>query len=97
MPLYEFECKCGAIFEKFLKLELFEKEIKCTNCGGLAQLNIKPVKSKVFRKQHLDGVCTDNINYKPTVVGSKQEVVDAMNRFNDSEIASKQGKVVIAE
>lgn len=97
MPLYEFECKCGSIFEKFNKLEFFEKEVKCNQCGGFAQLNIKPVKSKVFQKQHLDGVCTDGLTYQPTIVGSKQEVVDAVNRFNDSEVASKEGKVVVVE
>lgn len=96
MPLYEFECKCGYIFEEFRKLELYEQEIKCKQCGGLAQLVLKPLRVKMFKTQELHGV---NIGkeYKPTIVRNKQDVVDAMNRFNDSEIASKQGKVTIAE
>ena len=94
MPLYEFECECGK-FTEFFKLKDFRRKITC-KCGREAKLIISPVKSKVFRTQHLHGVET-GLEETAHIVRNKQDVIDARNRYNDSQIATKQGKVSIME
>jgi putative FmdB family regulatory protein len=94
MPLYEFDCdNCKRQFDIFLKIKDYDKPQICELCdGSLTRLVSKP-KVKVFKAQHVHIV---DKNDKPTYVRNNSELKDAINRYNDSDLAIS-GKIAIGE
>jgi putative FmdB family regulatory protein len=89
MPIYEFKCiKCGRVQEYYLKPHEIKKKRRCDMCfGKLAQV------FSVFTPKTYNEDCVRDLQHEPVRIGRKQDITDAINRFNDSELASKQGKV----
>jgi len=96
MPIYEYRCKrCKNIFEKIQNINVVRFE-KCPECGGrcsrilsTSQLVTKPSTQIQSFKPH---EVTD-IGDKPVFVKNRQELKDALARHNDSEEASRVGKL----
>jgi len=92
MPLYEFKCRCcGLLFEKILKIDEFTDRFVCDECNDIAYLQISKSNFKVFESQYV----RDIQDKDPPYVRNRQELTDAINRFNDTELASKQGKLAV--
>ena len=59
---------------------------------------MSPVSSKIFKPQTVGATLTDKDgNDVNQFVRNKGELTDAINRFNDTERASKTGKVAVLE
>jgi len=92
MPIYEYKCtKCKHEFEVYEKVNDFSFH-SCPKCNGMTIRLLSAPVVKSFNPQSID-----DIQDKPVYVKNKQEVTDAVNKFNDSELASKQGKVRVYE
>jgi putative FmdB family regulatory protein len=90
MPLYDFRCKtCDFEFERIMSVH--DEYVKCPECNGLSFKAISKPNIKVFRPQFLEHLQHENVPY----VRNRQEVTDAINRYNDGELASKQGKLSV--
>ena len=95
MPLYDFKCdKCGKKVEDVLMpiYDNFGEEIKeyaCIKCGVKMRKLFPLAKAKkMFIPQQIDdGVFARNMS----------DVRDHIKRYNDSEQASKTGKIAILE
>lgn len=55
MPIYEYSCKCGAEFERYLPASQYLSEQKCT-CGSIAQKVIRTPPTGFVQKD----VCYDS-------------------------------------
>lgn len=51
MPLYDFECKCGKVTEKFLGIADLRDSVPCEDCGGEAIRVISLGHGGVFRDE----------------------------------------------
>ena len=92
MPIYEYRCtKCKHQFEVYEKINSDGWQ-NCPKCKGIGIRVLSAPVVKSFNPQSID-----DIQDKPVYVKNKQEVTDAVNKFNDSELASKQGKVRVYE
>ena len=92
MPIYEFKCcHCGTIFERITRSK--EDVSFCSNCGSK---KIKPMLS-IFKPKSFDAQMIKDIQHEPVYVRNRSELRDSINRFNDTELASVQGKVAIYE
>jgi putative FmdB family regulatory protein len=99
MPLYEYECpECGATLEKYFKVEEYKTQIKCYCCNGSMERIISKTSVKIFRSQFVGATLTDKDgNDVQQYVRNKQDLGDAIKRYNDTERASKTGKIAILE
>jgi len=89
MPIYEFKCtKCGKVFERIMPVYSYRNSGAICDCGDVALRQISAHRVRSFNPQFVE-----DIQDKPVYVRNKQELTDAVNKFNDSELASKQGKV----
>jgi putative FmdB family regulatory protein len=90
MPLYDFKCKsCDFGFEQVAKI--IDEYVYCPECDGLAFRQISKPNIHVFKAQVLENLQHENAPY----VRNRQELTDAINRYNDGELASKQGKAAV--
>ncbi len=99
MPIYEYECKsCGLIHEHYCNVSEFERERRCIFCEGIAKVILSLSSVHVFKPQVVGASLTgkDGEDINP-FVHNKQELTDAINKYNDTERASKTGKVAILE
>ena len=88
MPLYDYKCpSCDFVFERVGMID--EDRAKCPECDGLAKRQISRFNVHVFVSQHVRDIQDAN----PPYVRNRQELRDAVNRFNDTELASKQGRI----
>ena len=73
-----------------LTLGLIEDDIaECPECNDIAKRQISKFNFKMFPACHVTDIQHEN----PPYVRNWQELTDALNRFNDTELASKQGKL----
>ena len=90
MPIYEYECpRRGVLFERIQKID-DQLVVECPNkpCQGYPKKLISNGAVHVF-----DAQFCENIDHEPVYVRTKQDVVDAVNRHNDTELAQKQGRL----
>lgn len=88
MPLYEYKCNsCKHEFEQFGHVD--DKLTICPECGMTGTRQLSKPNVHVFVAQHVRDIQDSN----PPYVRNRQELTDAVNRFNDTELASKQGKI----
>ena len=93
MPLFDFRCTaCNNVTEHYLPLQNTDDPISCKICGSPKQKMLPFTYCRNFEAQ----VVTD-IGDKPVYVRNKQELTDAINRFNDSHLAHQHGKARIYE
>jgi putative FmdB family regulatory protein len=89
MPIYEFKCiKCGKKHEYFLKPFELKKKRRCESCFSKMAQVFSVFTPKTYRED-----CLRDLQHDPVRVGRKQDITDAINKFNDSEFASKHGRV----
>lgn len=65
MPIYNYKCKCGNIYEEIFDMSNIKKSIKCVNCGGIANLMPSSPALKVMgekRKEMLRAMTGREIN-----------------------------------
>jgi putative FmdB family regulatory protein len=96
MPIYEFECQvCKKKLELYLKVDECGQNLYCPECVQvkLTKIISKPI-VRSFKPQTLDII---DDNEKPMHASNKQELTDAINRYNDSKWANKSGKVAVLE
>ena len=92
MPIYDYSCKnCGNVFERFAKIG--EKVGPCPLCSS-EDITLVP---SVFRAKAWNPQFVRDIQDKPIFVRNRNELRDSINKFNDSELASIQGKVAVYE
>jgi len=99
MPLYEYKCeKCGLTHDRYCKIKESENQFICSFCGDFMRKVISPMNVRSFKPQFVGATLTDkdggDVNQ---YVRNKQELTDAINRYNDTERASKTGRVAILE
>ena len=58
MPIYEYECSCGKVFEKLESINSQEKTAPCPQCGATAKRKIS------VSSYHLTGSGFYNTDYK---------------------------------
>ncbi|MBQ3033940.1 MAG: zinc ribbon domain-containing protein [Deferribacterales bacterium] len=58
MPIYEYQCSCGNIFEKLESINSQDKEASCPKCGNTAKRKIS------LSSYHLTGSGFYNTDYK---------------------------------
>jgi|SRR3972149_7497390 len=98
MPIYEYKCNdCGILFERFYSLKEYDRIQKfyvviCNKCKGEATQQISKTFGRVFKGQRLT-----MLSEEAPYAGSMREVKDHINRYNDSELAQKQGRVALAD
>lgn len=100
MPLYEYICKdCKRIHSVVLKIDEWKDTAGCPFCGSITkQVISSPLVIRSFKPQVVGATLTsvdgDDVNQ---YVRNKQELTDAVNRYNDTERASRTGKVAVLE
>lgn len=99
MPLYEYLCEsCGKVHGELCKVSEWEKIKECPFCNGNSKQIISSVNISSFKSQIVGATLTDKDgNDVNQYVRNKGELTDAVNRYNDTERASKTGKVAILE
>lgn len=91
VPIYEYKCiVCEHEFENIDAIDA--KEPQCVDCGGDTYRMLSAHRPRSFDSQFVR-----DIQNEPVYVRNKQELTDAVNRFNDGELADKQGKVRVYE
>jgi putative FmdB family regulatory protein len=99
MPIYEYLCEnCGARQERFRKVSEYNNSVFCIHCGNKCKKLISKMNMKIFEPQVVGATITDESgNDINQFVRNKSELVDAINRYNDTSRASKTGKVALYE
>lgn len=99
MPLYEYECpKCGTTHNRIRAVEDCNAVTICPHCRCRMTKLFSVCSMKVFKSQFVGATTIDKDGNDVTpYVRNKQELTDAINRHNDSERASKTGRVAILE
>ena len=99
MPIYEFKCeKCGVIQDVYRKVVERDNDSICPRCENKQKRLISKLTTRVFEPQTVGATLTDKDgNDINPYVRNKQELTDAINKYNDTERASKTGKVAILE
>jgi len=94
MPIYEFQCGwCGRTAEKYMSVDEWKTEkISCPNCGRKANKVFSACRQREFTARYIR-----DIQDKPVFVRNSAELRGEINRFNDSELAAKQGKISVYE
>jgi putative FmdB family regulatory protein len=98
MPIYEFECPgCKKRKETYSSVKERKLTTLCINCGLIMQPVFSLFVPKIFRRQTVDVTITERSSGDERLysVGNKQELRDVVNRYNDTEQASKTGKVAV--
>lgn len=99
MPLYDYVCReCGKIHVELHKINEWKSVRKCPFCGADSKQVLSPINISSFTPQTVDATLTDKEgNDVNQFVRNKQELTDAINKYNDTERASKTGKVAVLE
>lgn len=93
MPLFDFKCEvCNDVSEHYLPLSNTGDVIHCKTCGNRKHKMLPFTHCRNFEAQFVE-----NIDDKPVYVRNRQELKDAVNRFNDSHLAAQHGRVRIYE
>ena len=91
MPLYEYECKsCNSVFDMVRSIHEDVIYSYCPKCHALCFKILSKPNMHIFKPQNV------NIDDSAPFVRNRQELTDAVNKFNDTEIASVHGKVAVA-
>ena len=90
MSIYEFKCdSCGYEFEKILRFTEITSVV-CPVCGSPTDHKIMSALGNI---KNFEAHYQDHIDHKPVLVRNRQDLKDALARHNDSELASKVGKL----
>jgi putative FmdB family regulatory protein len=97
MPEYEYVWKkCGKTHSEFHRVSEWRGEGECPFCGANSKQIISTFNVSSFKSQVVVATLTDkdgsDVNQ---YVRNKRELKDAINRFNDTERASKTGRVAV--
>jgi len=87
MPLYQFKCVCGLIFERLVSFE--NKELKCPACSGLA--HIVPINR--INAQVEGGTPAESVD-KAVGRDAEKRWVDYGDRFNEKKNIREETGVV---
>jgi len=91
MPLYDFKCDdCNIEFEAFGGRNI--KSAMCPKCNKLTSHKLISAPGKV---ENFEDYLEEDITGKPIHIKHKQDLRDAIARYNDSELAAKTGKLAI--
>lgn len=91
MPLYDYKCdNCNSEFEVFGKPN--ELQVICPFCNSLTKHRLI---SKFGKIENFDPHFETDIDDKPVFVRHRQDLKDAIAKFNDGEQASKTGKLTL--
>jgi DNA-directed RNA polymerase subunit RPC12/RpoP len=80
------------ITDEIFSIHQDSEYIHCPECNGLAYKVFAPPVVKVFKTQVLEHIQDEN----PPIVRNRQDVTDAINRFNDTQFADQHGKAAVA-
>jgi|GEM_PF-497655 len=99
MPIYQYECnKCGRSIERYRNISECDDPVVCLICNSNAKRVFSVHNVRAFNAQIVGATLTgkdgEDINQ---YVRNRQELTDAINRYNDTERASKTGKLAILE
>ena len=93
MPMYEYECTlCGGIFEHIKPFG--ECYTVCVFCGCA---RVKKLISAPAIIEKFDPYMETDIYDKPIKIRTKQDLRDAVAKYNDGEWASKTGKLAVLD
>lgn len=97
--LYEYECNwCGNNTEVIGSVDDYNKTVVCPSCRNVMKRIISPVSVRSFIPQTVGATITDKDgNDVNQFVRNKGELTDAINRYNDTERASKTGRVAVLD
>jgi putative FmdB family regulatory protein len=99
MPIYEYKCdECGTIHEHYCKITEYSETNSCPICNSICRKILSNTAIHVFKPQIVGASITgkDGEDINP-YVRNKQELTDAINKYNDTERASKTGRVAILD
>ena len=98
MPIYEFYCnKCKSTIGEFMKIEDHDRPQKCGHCGKKMKRIFSVHNVHNFIAQDLNVTITDRKTGDEKILhaGSRQDLKDAINRYNDTPEAAKTGRVAV--
>ena len=96
MPIYEYHCnKCKRTVGMYAPIREYNKKRKCQECGKIMTKIYSIAHPRPFVEQLLNVTITDRKtgDENMIVARKKQDITDAINKYNDTPEAAKTGKI----
>ena len=100
MPIYEYFCKqCKITVGLYRPINECNKGAICGQCMKPMKKIFSAYAAVPFKSQDLNLTITDRRTGDEKILkaGNRQQLTDAINRYNDTPEASKTGKVAVLE
>jgi NAD-dependent SIR2 family protein deacetylase len=98
MPLFDFKCpECGYVMKDQYRNKSEMENCcfpHCDKCGTVTEVMFNTITSNCV---NFEAQWIRDISNRPVFVRNKSELNDAIAKFNDTELASKQGRVHVYE